>query len=476
MPTRATPSTKTLLDIIITKSDDTKISESGVIELGISDHSMVYICRKVSVPRQKPKIVETRQFKNFNTVQFQNDLEQVLRGFTYNYDPSIAWNKWKSIFLRVVVDIHAPCCIRKVKSEGTLWLNENIKKLRHHRDFLKKKAMQLNSPAYHEAYKRCKNQVTTLIRETRASYYKRNLENCTNNKDGWNYINELLNRKSQTTIINEIKADEKTITGNQNIANEFNKLFCEIGPRLCEDIPPNNDDPLQYVTPSKGEFSFRAIYESELNKVLQSLKLSKASRLDKISNKLLKAAGYTINESLLFIFNLALATGIFPDELKMAKVTPIYKEGDKSNCGNYRPISVLPVIAKILEKLICDQLREFLNENNISKQQSGFRKLYSTETSLLQITDKWLMNIDKGLINSVLFLDLKKAFDTVNHQIILSKLEVYGIRNQALNLLKSYLDNRMQICVVEGIKSEPKKVICGVPQGSNLGLCCFPST
>ena len=95
---------------------------------------------------------------------------------------------------------------------------------------------------------------------------------------------------------------------------------------------------------------------------------------------------------------------IFPDELKMAKVTPIYKEGDKSNCGNHRLISVLPVIAKILEKLICDQLREFLNENNIiSIQQSGFRKLHSTETSLLQATDKWLMNIDKGLINGVLY-------------------------------------------------------------------------
>ena len=164
----------------------------------------------------------------------------------------------------------------------------------------------------------------------------------------------------------------------------------------------------------------------------------------------------------------------------MANVTPIYKEGDKSNCENYRPISVLPVISKILEKLICDQLREFLNENNIiSKQQSGFRKLHSTETSLLQTTDKWLMNIDKGLINGVLFLDLKKAFDTVDHQILLSKLEVYDIRNQALSLFKSYLDNRTQIChylCSRGNRIRAKKVICGVPQGSNLDPCCFPST
>ena len=168
---------------------------------------MAYICRKVSVPRQKPKIVETRRFKNFNPVQFQNDLEQALRCFNYNCDPNIAWNEWKSIFLRVA-DIHAPCRIRKVKSECSPWLNENIKKLSHHRDFLKKKAVRLNSTAYHKAYKRCKNQVTALIRETKASYYKTNLENCTNNKDGWKYIKELLNRKSHTTTINELKAGE----------------------------------------------------------------------------------------------------------------------------------------------------------------------------------------------------------------------------------------------------------------------------
>jgi retron-type reverse transcriptase len=189
---------------------------------------------------------------------------------------------------------------------------------------------------------------------------------------------------------------------------------------------------------------------------------------------LLNAAGYTIYESLLYIINLVLATGIFPDNLKQSRVTPIIKDGDKSECGNYRPISVILAIAKVLEMLISDQLALYLNDNNIIvKQQSGFQKYHSTETALLHVTDQYLFNMDKGILNGVLFLDLKKAFDTVDHQILLSKLKTYGIAGVALNLFKSYISNRIQKCTIQGIDSQPNKVTCGVPQGSNLGPLLF---
>jgi hypothetical protein len=168
-----------------------------------------------------------------------------------------------------------------------------------------------------------------------------------------------------------------------------------------------------------------------------------------------------------------LKTGTFPEELKLAKVIPIYKEGDNAECGNYRPISVMPALAKILEKLICDQLSLYINRNNITcEQQSGFRPRHSTETALLHCTNKWLLNMDKGLINGVLFLDFKKAFDTVDHCILLRKLEQYGIKGTAQKLFKSYLNNRKQVCVLN-VKSEQKAIQCGVPQWSNLGPLLF---
>jgi hypothetical protein len=130
------------------------------------------------------------------------------------------------------------------------------------------------------------------------------------------------------------------------------------------------------------------------------------------------------------VFNLSLRKGIFPDDWKFAKVTPIYKSEDKTLCENYRPISIISNIAKIFEKLVCRQLNTFLDKNNIIvKNQSGFRRNHSTETSLLQSSEMWLKSMDQGQINGVIFLDLKKAFDTIDHQILLSKLQAYGIRD-----------------------------------------------
>ena len=231
------------------------------------------------------------------------------------------------------------------------------------------------------------------------------------------------------------------------------------------------------MTPVSTSFEFQDIRIEELRSAIKNLKMSKSPGLDKISAKLLIEAGDTITPSLVLLFNLSLNTGIFPDDWKFAKVTPIYKSGEKSDCGNYRPISVIYTIAKIFEKLVYKQIITYLDENNIiSKNQSGFRSLHSTETALLSCTNQWLVNMDQGLINGVLFLDLKKAFDTVNHIILLSKLESYGIEGIAHQWFRSYLKERQQVCKINQTVSNPKVIRCGVPQGTNLGpLHALPS-
>ena len=262
--------------------DDTKVVDSGVIHVGISDRSLFYACRKVAVLKGKRKIVEIRQFKNFNTDRFQQDLDQALNSILfYDYNnANIAWHVWKETFL-AVADTHAPVLKRKVKSEHNPWMTNWIKTIIHHRDFLKKKAVKHSSQRYHELYKNCRNIVNKLIKDTKATCVKNKLENIKNSKEGWKTINLLLNKKSKSTQIHKIKDGDNIVTEDKNLTSAFNNYFSKIGSSLSKKLPSNNIDPLSYVKPVSEVFNLTNISKA---------KSEKSAGLDKISNKLLKAA------------------------------------------------------------------------------------------------------------------------------------------------------------------------------------------
>ena len=255
----------------------------------------------------------------------------------------------------------------------------------------------------------------------------------------------------------------------------FNDHFSSIGPKLASQIYSNNGPShLRFLEGTDKRFELKSTNPSKVFSLLSKLCKSKATGLDMIFARLLRECADLIADPMCSIFNQSIRSGIFPQEWKCAKVIPLFKEGNHSDLNNYRPISIVPIVAKVFERIIYDQVYGYLTENNlISSQQSGFRSLHSTVTALLEATNNWAFNIDKGSVNAVVFLDLKKAFDTVDHTILLSKLFEYGIRGVAYEWFRSYLDNRNQQCFVNGSLSNSQILTCGIPQGTILGPLLF---
>ena len=321
-----------------------------------------------------------------------------------------------------------------------------------------------------------RNEVNNSIKNVKKSYYYKTFETYNgNSRKTWETINEVTRRKSDKAAVNELELNGVRITNSTEIAEGLNKFFAEIGPELSRDIEEVDTSFDEFVNQASSCFGFQRVTQLHVLSQLNKLCKRKATGLDSVSARLLRECPDLISESLALIFNQSIATGIFPDEWKSARITPLFKKaGSRNDPSNYRPISIIPVVAKVFERIVYDQLYHYLNENDLlSQHQSGFRSLHSTVTALIEATDNWSLNIDRGFINAVVFLDLKKAFDTVDHTILLSKLQAYGIQGSANQWFCSYLKNRTQTCLVNGNKSSKVFLRCGVPQGTILGPLLF---
>ena len=270
--------------------------------------------------------------------------------------------------------------------------------------------------------------------------------------------------------------NDTNITEKSEIANSFNTFFTQVGPKLANNIDiPLGKSHSDYLTkPSNSTFNFQNIEETDIIQIIDNLPNKTSRGNDDLSYQFIKRIKISLTKPLSIIINQILNSGIFPEKLKIAKVIPIHKKDDNKLFNNYRPISLLPVMSKIVEKCIYKQLYDYFQKNNMFyAHQYGFRTGHCTEYAALEIIDRVTTQLDINNIPLNIFLDLSKAFDSLDHAILLYKLKYYGVTGTPLQLIKSYLTDRNQFVQIDNTQSSILHLKTGVPQGSILGPLLF---
>ena len=337
-----------------------------------------------------------------------------------------------------------------------------------------RKAKKNNKPNWkelHSNFKKQRNLVTKVSKQNRRDNLIEDLKkkSATNNLTGiWKTIKHATNMEAKGAPRSCSQLDPKTV----------NNYFIKIGPALQADIPSSNQVKFEdFLGPRPDSLqslnTFELVSIEQVSDYVKSLSPSKATN-DLMPLRIYQNIIQDIIEPVTYIVNLSLQSGIMPDACKISKVIPIFKEGDRLDPGCYRPISLLPIIGKVIEYFANEQLKGYIEENKIlTDHQYGFRKNCSTTYLMLNLFDKIFESKSQGYKPAILFLDVKKAFDTVNHDIMIKKLEHYGIGEIVLKWFESYLSTRYQQTRIGDLLSELLLVTCGVPQGSVLGPLLF---
>ena len=478
-PTRIIDTSSTLIDVILT-TIPSRCIKTDVIHTSYSDHSLVCTTisgKGISKKSASENVKEYRCFKNFSDSNFINDLKMIQWDTVEEFDDcDLAW-KWFNEEFSKVCDKHCPLKRKKFRTNICPWLEgrDDIFDLMHKRDYHRKQSIKSKSkPNFHwDQYKILRNNVNDLMKKAKRDYYVDKIECAAGNcKDMWSTLKTILPSKPKgINVCNNDKAKEK--------ADNFNKHFANIcSTHDMRQATNDCKDSLNFTNtakkPTKNQFTFQAIKEDDVLKEISKLSVNKSTGLDGIGPNLLKLSKNVISPVLTILFNLSMNQGKFPQGFKIAMVVPIYKRGYHDNCSNYRPISILSTCSKLLEKLIHKQLYSYVQENNtLFSGQSGFRPLYSTTTTLLKVTDDWKENIDRKNYIASVFIDLRKAFDTISHDILHNKLLNLGIEGTELKWFQSYLSKRSQRVIINDVLSDPHDINAGVPQGSILGPILF---
>ena len=478
-PTRNTGTTKTLIDWIYT--DATYIVNSGTININMSDHLPVFLVRKKG--RNK---VEKHKTRGRSYLRYDKDilgpllLQQDWTVFDHSTDVNIMWNEVETN-IRNSLDSVCPIKELSVSASKPEWLDNEIIQVMRKRDIAYKKARRSNNDVDWRKATFLRNRVETMIKNHKKNKIHDSLNNNRNNPTKfWKEIRKIIPKDSSPEVISLKDEETGTTYTSAHLCDHINEYFTTIGSKLAtiikhRQIPGQGYQPIYNVNNSETDGITNIEFTAdELRKSMSLINRNKSSALDHLRSNVLLDAFDVVFYRILGLYNLSISTATFPTSWKTSIVVPIPKISNPKFASDLRPISLIPLPGKILEHLISTRLKDYIHNNNIlTGNQHGFRKEHSTISSVTTLLDNIYSNLNRYEDTFLIYLDLKKAFDTVSHEILINKLGGLGLDTLTVDWFQSYLEHRQQYVKFNNCTSTVKNVEYGVPQGSILGPILF---
>ena len=459
--TRVTATSATCLDHVITSS----MVETKTITITISDHYAVeftasFWTSRSEISTEKP--IKKRNLNKLKGDQYLNFLfllDQKLKSLSVITDVDERFETLSKIIMDCLNRFAPEEEISHKNKKESSWITNKVKNETVKRDQLFKIWTLQPNDSNRERYVKQRNRVTKVIRNAKRDHNEK-------------VLGENPNAKTLFGTLKSAQKRNENQPANLPSAQVLNEYFTGIGPSLSAKIKSPNL--LDKVERNINSMVISPTNADEISKLITKMKSKNSTGNDEISNKILKLCSPIIDPYLAEAINYAIENRHFPDCLKIAKVIPVFKKGQTDDPSNYRPISLLSPISKVFERVLCKQMTLFYKKNGLfSPNQFGFRSKMSCSSAIMQVTEYIREKMHSQTNGHVCFIDLQKAFDTLDHQILIQKLEKYGYRGPISEIMKSYLSDRRQYVITKKTSSNEKSIKTGVPQGSVLGPFLF---